>query len=90
MRSPGALAIDSVGSIGTLTNSGQIVGAVDLLGGSGDTLELGPGAFGGHAAFSRSMSQVGSDTVIRLGATDSITLNDVRLSTLGSVDFKVV
>ena len=37
--SPGALAIDSVGSIGTLTNSGQIIGAVDLLGGSGDTLD---------------------------------------------------
>ena len=35
----GADAIDSVGSIGTLTNSGQIIGAVDLLGGSGDTLD---------------------------------------------------
>jgi hypothetical protein len=36
------------------------------------------------------MSQVGSDVVIRLGATDSITLNDVRLSSLGSADFKIV
>jgi hypothetical protein len=27
---------------------------------------------------------------IRLGATDSITLNDVRLSSLASADFKVV
>jgi len=27
--------------------------------------------------------------VIRLGATDSITLNDVRLSSLASADFKM-
>jgi serralysin len=37
--SPGADAIDSVGSIATLSNSGQILGAVELLGGSGDTLD---------------------------------------------------
>ena len=34
------------------------------------------------------MSQVGSDVMIRLGATDSITLNEVRLSSLVSADFK--
>jgi hypothetical protein len=35
------------------------------------------------------MAQLGSDVVIRLGATDSITLNDVRLSSLVSADFKL-
>jgi hypothetical protein len=187
LRSPGALAIDSVGSIGTLTNSGQIVGAVDLLGGSGDTLDnfgqiygdvalaggdllsnegqvygdvtlasrdaltntglidgdvtlgawdtfhmgsgevtgtitasrgdlfefsgnfghetignfaagigeahdsirIATGDFASFAALSRSMLQVGSDVVISLSATDSITLIGVRVSSLVSADFKL-
>jgi hypothetical protein len=55
-----------------------------------DTIELlGTGGFGAYATLSSSMAQVGSDVVIRLGATDSITLNDVRLSSLASADFKM-
>jgi hypothetical protein len=33
-------------------------------------------------------AQVGSNVLIRLGATDSITLNDVSLSSLAPADFK--
>ena len=52
-----------------------------------DTLEL-LGGFGGHAALSNSMSQVGSNVVIGLGAANSVTLADVSLSSLVSADFK--
>lgn len=52
-----------------------------------DTLEL-LGGFGAHAALSSSMSQVGSNVVIGLGAANSVTLADVSLSSLVSADFK--
>jgi hypothetical protein len=186
--SPGADAIDSVGSIATLSNRGQIMGAVELLGGSGDTLdnlgqisgnvmlaggdllmnqgqvygdvtlgradtftdtgaihgdvtlgasdtfdasggeitgaitassgdllefsrnfghetidnftagtgaahdtlELGSVGFGGFQAVHHAISQVGSDTVIRLDAADSITLVGVAKSSLVAAAFKFV
>jgi serralysin len=53
-----------------------------------DTLELGPSGFGGYAALSSSMAQVGSDVVIRFGATNSVTLADVSLLSLTTADFK--
>jgi hypothetical protein len=55
-----------------------------------DTLELGVGGFGGYAPISSEMSQVGSDMVIRLGATNSVTLDHVALSSLVATDFKFV
>jgi hypothetical protein len=53
-----------------------------------DTLELDRSGFGGSAALSGSMSQVGSDVVIRLGAANSLILADVSLSSLGPADLK--
>jgi hypothetical protein len=53
-----------------------------------DSIRIALGVFGSYAALSSSMSQVGSDVVISLGATDSITLNGVRMSSLVSADFK--
>ncbi len=53
-----------------------------------DTLELGLG--GGYPALSSSMSQVGSNVVIRLGVTDSVTIDNVTLSSLVSANFKFV
>ena len=54
-----------------------------------DSIRIAMSDFASFSALSHSMSQVGSDVVIRLGAMDSITLNDVRLSSLGSADFKL-
>ena len=55
-----------------------------------DTLELATSDFANYAALTSAMamSQVGSDVMIRLDATDSITLNQVSLSSLVSADFK--
>jgi hypothetical protein len=55
-----------------------------------DTLELGLGGFGGYSALASSMSQVGSNVVIRLGAADSVTIDNATLSSLVSADFKLV
>ena len=46
------------------------------------------GDFASYAALTSAMSQVGSDVMIRLDATNSITLNHVSLSSLVSADFK--
>jgi hypothetical protein len=46
--------------------------------------------FGIFTAVQSAMSQVGADTVIRLDATDSITLVGVTKSSLVSADFKFV
>jgi hypothetical protein len=54
-----------------------------------DSIRIAMGDFASFSALSHSMSQVGSDVVISLGVTDSITLNDVRLSSLVSTDFIV-
>jgi len=43
-----------------------------------DSIRIALGVFGSYAALSSSMSQVGSDVVISLGATDSITLRSFR------------
>ena len=90
-------------------SSGEITGAItasssDLLGfsaatidnftaGAGathDTIELGVGGLDSYAALTSAsaMSQVGSAVMIRLDATDSITLNHVSSSSLVSADFK--
>ena len=55
-----------------------------------DTIELGVGGLDSYAALTSAsaMSQVGSNVMIRLDATDSITLNHVTLSSLVSADFK--
>ncbi len=65
----------------------------DFVAGTGpsrDTIEFALGAFGSYAQAERAMAQVGSDVVIRLGATDSITLSNVALSNLVPADFKFV
>ena len=59
------------------------------IGADHDSIQIALGDFGSFAALSHSMSQVGSDVVIWLGATDSITLIDVRASSLVSADFKL-
>ena len=59
------------------------------IGATHDSIQIAMGDFGSFAALSSSMAQLGSDVVIRLGATDSITLNDVRMSSLVSADFKL-
>ena len=53
-----------------------------------DTLEFATSDFANYAALTSAMSQVGSDVMIRLDATDSITLNHVSMSSLVSADFK--
>jgi hypothetical protein len=60
------------------------------IGANHDSIRIAMGDFASFDALSRSMSQVGSDVVIALGATDSITLNGVRMSSLASADFKLV
>jgi hypothetical protein len=55
-----------------------------------DTLAFATSDLGGYAAVQSAMSQVGANVVIRLDATDTITLVDVSLSSLGSADFKSV
>jgi hypothetical protein len=42
------------------------------------------------SAHQPAMSQVGADVLIKLDPTDSITLNNVTLSSLVSADFKFV
>ena len=53
-----------------------------------DTLEFSTSDFASYAALTHAMSQVGSNVMIRLDATDSIALNHVSLSSLVSADFK--
>jgi hypothetical protein len=60
------------------------------IGANHDSIQIALGDFGSYAALSSSMAQLGSDVVIRLGATDSITLNDVHLSSLAAANFKFV
>ena len=55
-----------------------------------DTLQFAANDFGSFTAVQSAMSQVGADTVIRLDATDSITLVSVTKSNLVSADFKFV
>ncbi len=53
-----------------------------------DTLEFATSDFANYAALTSAMSQAGSDVMIKLDSTDSITLNHVSLSSLVSADFK--
>jgi len=55
-----------------------------------DTIQFAANDFGSFTAVQSAMSQVGADTVIRLDATDSITLFGVTRSNLVSADFKFV
>ena len=83
-------------SSGDLLEFGGNFGAAtidDFAAGTGathDTIELGVGGLDSYAALTSAsaMSQVGSAVMIRLDATDSITLNHVSLSSLVSADFK--
>jgi hypothetical protein len=80
-------------SIGDLLKFGGNFGVATIddfaaTGPTHDTLELGRSGFGDYAALSSSMSQVGSDVVIRLGAANSLVLADVNLSSLAPADFK--
>ena len=59
------------------------------IGAAHDSIQIALGDFGSFAALSHSMSQVGSDVVISLGAADSITLIGVRAASLVSADFKL-
>jgi hypothetical protein len=64
-----------------------------FIGGTGsthDTIRFATNDFGSFAAVQSHMSQVGSDVVIRLDGTDTITLAGVKLSTLVAADFKFV
>jgi trimeric autotransporter adhesin len=55
-----------------------------------DTIQFAANDFGSFAAVQSAMSQVGSDVLIRLDATDSITLAGVTLANLVAADFKFV
>jgi hypothetical protein len=55
-----------------------------------DTIQFAADDFGTFSQVQQASSQVGSDVVIRLDATDAITLNNVTLSSLVSADFKFV
>ena len=55
-----------------------------------DTIQLAANDFGSFQAVHHAISQVGSDTVIRLDAADSITLVGVTKSSLVAADFKFV
>ena len=55
-----------------------------------DTIQFAANDFGSFQAVHHAISQVGSDTVIRLDATDSITLVGVTKSSLVAADLKFV
>ena len=55
-----------------------------------DTIQFAANDFGSFSAVKSAMSQVGSDVLIRLDATDSVVLNGVTLSNLVAADFKFV
>jgi trimeric autotransporter adhesin len=63
---------------------------IGLTGSTHDTIQFAANDFGSFTAVQKAMSQIGSDVVIRLDATDSITLASVTLSNLVSADFKFV
>ena len=67
-------------------SAGRIAGS----GSTHDTIQFAANDFGSFAAVQSAMSQVGSDVLIRLDATDSIVLNGVILSNLVAADFKFV
>jgi hypothetical protein len=55
-----------------------------------DTIQFAANDFGSFAAVQKDMTQVGADVVIRLDGTDSITLDNIKLASLVSADFKFV
>jgi trimeric autotransporter adhesin len=55
-----------------------------------DTIQFAANDFGSFSAVRGAMSQVGPDTLIRLDASDSITLVGVAMSSLVAADFKFV
>ena len=63
---------------------------IGATGSTRDTIQFAANDFGSFAAVQKAMSQIGSDVVIRLDATDSITLASVALSSVASADFKFV
>jgi hypothetical protein len=65
----------------------------NFTGGTGsthDTIQFAANDFGSFTAVQSAMSQIGPDVVIRLDASDSITLANVTVSSLVSADFKFV
>jgi hypothetical protein len=65
----------------------------DFVAGSGsthDTIQFAANDFGTFSQIQSASSQVGADVVIKLDATDSITLNNVTLASLVSADLKFV
>ena len=65
----------------------------DFVGGTGtnhDTIQFAANDFGTYSQVQSASTQVGADVVIKLDATDSITLNNVTLSSLVSTDFTFV
>jgi trimeric autotransporter adhesin len=65
----------------------------DFVGGTGtnhDTIQFAANDFSTFSQVQAASSQAGSDVVIKLDATDSITLNNVTLSSLASADFTFV
>jgi hypothetical protein len=55
-----------------------------------DTIQFAANDFASFAALQKDMTQAGSDVLIRLDSTDSITLTGVTLSSLVAADFKFV
>ncbi len=84
------------GSPGDLSEFSGDFGKVtfdDFVGGTGtnhDTIQFAANDFGSFSQVQSASSQVGADVVIKLDATDSITLNNVTLASLVSADFKFV
>ena len=77
---------DEAGLFGTQTINSFIVGG----GATHDTIQFAANDFGTFAAVQAATTQVGSDTLIKLGANDTITLVGVTASSLVAADFKFV
>jgi hypothetical protein len=84
------------GSPGDLFEFGGDFGKVtfdDFVAGTGtnhDSIQFAANDFGTFSQVQSASSQVGADVVIKLDASDSITLNKATLSSLVSADFKFV
>ena len=77
---------DFGGNFGNVTISNFAAGS----GSTHDTIRFATNDFGTFSQVQAASSQQGSDVVIRLDGTDTITLAGVTLSSLVSADFKFV
>jgi hypothetical protein len=73
------------GNFGNEEISGFNVGAT-----THDTIDFGTGDFASFTALKSAMTQAGVNVVIRLDASDSITLDNTTLTSLVATDFKFV